>query len=702
MILQTFWTALVLLLPSVLATPYSQYILTPRSRTLRPVSVYNSSGTVQNAASLTQPTGTTVFQGQSAVTYDMGKNVAGIVSFNVTSGSGLIAITFSESNLWINNDASDGTANTGLDEPLFFTVSAGNQYKAAKKYQRGAFRYLNLYHNSTGNVGLTGLSVNFTSLPQLAENQLGSYKGYFHCDDEQLNRVWYAGAYTDELCTIDPTAGNALVHLNGGDQAINTWYNNFTITNGTSALVDGAKRDRIPYAGDMSVAIPSVMVSTYDTSTFKNTLDALLVLQQASGALPYATLPIGTSIFSFTYHLYGLIAISDYYLYTGDLAYLQQSWPAFKRGLDLSVSMVDNTGLAYVTSPADWLRYYMGGHNIEANSILYYTLNLGVSLAKVVNDNTVSNWSTTASTIKTSAQRLWDPSANLYRDNDTQPLTNLHPQDGNCWAIISNITTSSAQNINISNALAARWGPYGAPAPEAGTAVSPFISSFELQAHYIAGQPANAVKLMKFMWGDFMLDHPHMTNSTFIEGYSTDGSLHYPPYVEDARISYAHGWSTGPTSALTLYGAGLQVTSAGGKTWRIAPSLGGLNSIDVGYQTTVGSFSLNATANAANCLNIKCLTAFFTTPDGTSGVVSVENPGRASTLTVHNTQGKYNDVVVQIPAGGTGRVEASNIPGGSYTVSITPKTSSAKQEELRKRSRSGIDTHGGELRLAFT
>jgi hypothetical protein len=75
--------------------------------------------------------------------------------------------------------------------------------------------------------------------------------------DELLNRVWYAGAYTNQICTIEPDMGNALVHLfeegfsRDDDQTpVNvTWYNNYTITGGKSALVDGAKRDRLVWAG---------------------------------------------------------------------------------------------------------------------------------------------------------------------------------------------------------------------------------------------------------------------------------------------------------------------------------------------------------------------------------------------------------------------------------------------------------------------
>jgi MoaA/NifB/PqqE/SkfB family radical SAM enzyme len=72
--------------------------------------------------------------------------------------------------------------------------------------------------------------------------------------DELLNRIWYAGAYTNQICTIDPTHGDALIHIREINSSVSdatnvTWYYNTTITNGTSSLVDGAKRDRLVWAG---------------------------------------------------------------------------------------------------------------------------------------------------------------------------------------------------------------------------------------------------------------------------------------------------------------------------------------------------------------------------------------------------------------------------------------------------------------------
>lgn len=660
-------------------SPYSTYIYTPEKRTILPVSVHNINGTRDGAASLTSPPGAAQFGPASAVTYDFGKNVAGIVSFNVTSVAGsdeYIGISFSESSLWINSEGCDATADAGLDVALWWKVAANSLYTAAKEFQRGGFRYLNVYHNTSGTVTLEGLSIFFTAIPQKPESEMRSYTGYFHSNDEQLNRVWYAGAYTNQMCTIDAQAGDSLVHLGTvmSNESISgatiTWYNNYTVANGTSVLVDGAKRDRLVWPGDIAISGPSTFVSTNDMDAIKNGLDSLLLLQNSSGALPYAGVPfaeLGLG-FSFTYHLYSLIDIHDYYLYTGDIDYLSRNWAAFKLALEYSLSFIDSTGLQYVTKPNDWLRFGMGGHNIEANAILYYTLNLGIKLARILNDNSVpSKYSSAASGIKTAANRLlWDPKMNLYRDNDTEPLTSLHPQDGNSWAIVAGLTESTAQSINISDALKARWGPYGAPAPEAGATVSPFISGFELQAHYLAGRPQYAVQLMKTMWADFMLDDPRMTNSTFIEGYSTNGDLHYAPYTNDPRISHAHGWATGPTSTLTFHAAGLQITGAAGSSWSISPNLGGLIEVEAGYQTTLGSFSVKVNSGKNGGMSIE-----FNTPANTSGVLSVAYPAAGGTLTIKNKSSKAKDIVVSMEPGGSGRVEVDGLAGGEYTATLS-------------------------------
>lgn len=68
-------------------------------------------------------------------------------------------------------------------------------YTVDRDHARGAFRYLSLVNNGTGDIVLEGLSIYFTAAP--TQDLQSSYTGYFHSNDELINRIWYAGAYTN-------------------------------------------------------------------------------------------------------------------------------------------------------------------------------------------------------------------------------------------------------------------------------------------------------------------------------------------------------------------------------------------------------------------------------------------------------------------------------------------------------------------------
>jgi hypothetical protein len=168
----------------IVAIPYEEYILAPSSRTLRPVSVYNVNGTVAGAETLSLgQAGSATFQDHSAVTFDYGKNIAGVVSLSIgelSDSHQLIGLTFSESSLWISGEYSDATADAGRDEILWIQPTTPGVYTVAREHERGAFKYLSLVHNTTGTLEVTDVTTYFTPLPHYAENQLRNYTGYFH------------------------------------------------------------------------------------------------------------------------------------------------------------------------------------------------------------------------------------------------------------------------------------------------------------------------------------------------------------------------------------------------------------------------------------------------------------------------------------------------------------------------------------------
>lgn len=168
--------------------PYSQYILAPKSRTLHPISIHSSNGSVASPEALLASSlanSTTTFHDASATAYDFGINIAGLVSLDIASVSDarqFIGVTFSESSLWVSNKSCDATADAGKDETLWFEVTGPGRYTAPREKERGGFRYATVVKNGTGSVEVGGLEVHYTAMPHWGDEELGSYTGWFNCD----------------------------------------------------------------------------------------------------------------------------------------------------------------------------------------------------------------------------------------------------------------------------------------------------------------------------------------------------------------------------------------------------------------------------------------------------------------------------------------------------------------------------------------
>lgn len=149
-----------------------------------------------------------------------------------------------------------------------------------------------------------------------------------------------------------------------------------SLLDGTSVLMDGAKRDRLVWPGDVIISAPSIFVSTGNLDSIKNAIDSLFILQASDGRLPWAGTPFtgpGRFPFSFTYHLYTLLDLYVYYIYSGDVDTVNKYWNQYKLALSWAMGTIDTSGMANVTSPNDWLRSGMRGHNVEVR----FFLNIG-------------------------------------------------------------------------------------------------------------------------------------------------------------------------------------------------------------------------------------------------------------------------------------------------------------------------------------
>lgn len=390
-----------------------------------------------------------------------------------------------------------------------------------------------------------------------------------------------------------------------------------------------------------------------------------------------------------TYHLWTICGVAEYVLASGDIAYGYQYWPQILRGIEATYVYVDNsTGLFNGTLTSDWGRQGMGGQNIELNSIYYHAFELLSSLAPLILGNTnqsnsvdtyIADWSARAARIKSSANAmLFDAATGLYFDNTTDAGHQVHPTDGNCFAVEFNLTSSPQQAELIAGALSERLTQYGATLPEAPGTISPFISGHLINAQFKARQndSSNAMQLLRTQW-TYMLQT--FSNSTTIEGYATDGTLNYPFYPDgSAFISHAHAWSSGPTYSLlsSIVGLrsvpGLDVLDNEGD-WAFQPHVNGS-----GVMWASGAFmTFRGSYSAAWVLSQDNFTANLTVPDNSTGTVYVPAFMSSTTLAPQNSTGHLSVDGVQdlsvIAIDGYYRVDG--VVGGSHSISLTFTTS---------------------------
>ena len=182
---------------------------------------------------------------------------------------------------------------------------------------RGGFRYLTIVSTSIGSVTISNVSVAIEFMPHW--DDLRAYTGYFYADGEWImNKAWYAGVSNHDfgvqisndtgdrhtLCrlTLCPcTQGvrchsSTLVRASGVPEFLASlincfialgWLNNATLGIAGPIIVDGAKRDRAVWPGDMGIAVPTQFVSTLDLLPTKNALSTQFsAINPFSGALP--------------------------------------------------------------------------------------------------------------------------------------------------------------------------------------------------------------------------------------------------------------------------------------------------------------------------------------------------------------------------------------------------------------------------------
>jgi alpha-L-rhamnosidase len=464
----------------------------------------------------------------------------------------------------------------------------------------------------------------------------------------------------------------------------------FTVpgTNKYASMVDGAKRDRAIWSGDLNVEIPSIAYSTDNAAYAKGALELLGSYQLTSGFVtgdlpPQDDLspsePSGTTgSYSADYSVYWLLDLADYYLYSGDTSFVSQELPVVKNELAWDASQVNSAGLLVTNSSddADWDFYDPGktGEVTEYNLLYYKALLDGAVLATAAGDTTdAATYTSDAGALKTAINgNLYDSSTGLYYLSNTDTTTVA--QDANSLAVLYGVAPAAADAKLLAALKTDLWTtPYG-PKPFTGSTysnvISPYVTGYEVDASLSANDTADAESLLETVWGDMINpSNPDDTGTMWENISASNGQVGF-----GASSSLAHGWATTPVSALSGYFLGVQPATAGYATWTVEPHPGDLSWAEGNVPTPHGSIAVDWAGQSGTGQFSMQVSA----PSGTTGTIAVPTYGATDPIITVGGQTVWSNGAFTSTTGITGAsangnyIDLTGVQPGTYTVASNP------------------------------
>ncbi len=574
---------------------WPEYVQAPPTALQRPVAIVRTVGDVTGAQALVTGDGVARLRyrsGQPApvVVLDFGKEVGGYPTFTVRSVRGHTSLrsSYSETLTGLYPDG-DYAGRDRLTRVQVQPVSQPGELTSG--LVEGGERYVRVTLSRPGRVELSRAGLVFSGFRGTAKR----LRGWFRSSDRQLNRIWYAGVYT--------------VNLN-------------QVPGKTPVLIDGGKRDRKVWSGDLLTSAPTVYYAL-DPDYVRGSLQTL----GGAGKLPLPgkCLPDGRDcqFYSAIYSMDFVIALRDYLRYTGDRTFVRSMLPTVFAELDRDAQKVGPDGL-YAVGPKGgrtWNLESFSGELTTVNSVYHQALLDGAELAEAVGLDARSLRVRAAFVSAAVNARLWDETKGVYDVSTT--LRDPIAQDANLMAILSGVAPPerTARVLPaLETALATPFGPRNVSSPipkEFHQIVSPYMAGFQLQAEFEAGRDGPALDLMRTEWG-WMLDHD--PGATLWEKIRVDGKLRH-------SSSAAHAWSSGATSALSRYVLGAAPVRAGWRTWAVKPHPGDVGWAEGSVPTPRGALGVRWDGDATG-FRLK-----VSAPRGTSGTVSIPLRGRDRALT---------------------------------------------------------------------
>ena len=468
---------------------------------------------------------------------DFGKETMGYLVLEDIQGEGLVEVYYGESR----EEALDKEHCETLDK---FEVS-GSRFEVPESK---AFRFVYIETDVT----IGKIAMDYEYLP-FDDKKSGS----FRCNDEELNRIWEVGAYTMDLTTRE-------------------------------FFMDGIKRDRWTWSGD---AIQSYLMNYYlrfDLDCVKRTI------RQLRGKDP-VTAHVNTIM---DYTFYWFKSVLDYYLYSGDEAFVQEMYPRMKTLMDYCLGRVNAEGMAEGQPDdwifVDWVDFPMHKRGVLAFEQILFWKALE-TMAMVAPLASPQEWKAESAYYQKLADALrkkvktlfWDEGKKAFlhaiEDGQMNPQITKFP---NMFAILYDFVPEEDKEKLMQTVMLNK---------EIEPITTPYMRFYELAALCQMGYQDEVLAEIKGYWGGMLREGA----TSFWEKYNPEesGTQHLAMYGRPYGKSLCHAWGASPVYLLGKYFLGVNPTKPGYTEYEIKPTLGGLEWMEGEVPTPFGKICVKMDAH---------------------------------------------------------------------------------------------------------
>lgn len=488
------------------------------------------------------------------ILYDFGRETFGYLRLYGLTGSGAIDIFYGESR----EEALDAdrcetldklsvSGSTAVDLATGTTLAPHDGHITLPGSR--AFRYVCLRADDSARLDKLTMMEEFSPAP---------CRGSFRSSSDRLNRIWQVGAETMRLTTRE-------------------------------MFIDGIKRDRWTWSGD---AVQSYLMNYYlcfDSAAVRRTTWAL------RGKDP-VTSHVNTIL---DYTFYWFIGISDYYLHTGDAAFVRSIYPRMKTLMDWTISRLDREGMA-VGREGDWVFVdWADGPMGKRGALSFEQVLLCRALECMSQASRLAGADTEAAAYARRATILRGKLCRFFWSDSQKALVHSFA-DGQQDTQVTRYANMFALLYGYLNAEERQDVVDGVLTGERVMRITtPYMRFYELEALCMTGRQSEVLNEIFDYWGG-MLD---CGATSFWEKYDPkdSGSAHLAMYGRPYGKSLCHAWGASPVYLIGRYWLGVRPTAPGYSEFEVCPTAAGLDWIEGSVPTPFGDIEVKATPTRVAC-----------------------------------------------------------------------------------------------------